>query len=348
MGSLAKQMLKKRARVAKKKTKTDLREVCRTPLFTLTLEDGTPLTRTQDKGDERVAVTWCFTTHEKATAQCEALAEEYTEPLKVTRDTTGSFLCSLLTHLAHTDVDFLLLDEQELPLTTIGVRLLDGEKWTSLLNQSRSYEGANLQLAQVVIDVLQAATPESAVVVETASYAELVQAIMGKHGSLPDVDLGIVWMFAASVAEGVEPVYLQVNQVEESDDQLTVGPLFFSNYQAATSWPRVLPQNIAENLANMKLHLIPYRGMGLLEEVNENFPTTTIEDQKPDVFLLDGGCLPMTLAGAKYTDELAYGDDKPERCFTTIAEESEAELRKASVLLSANALGIQIMNEAEG
>ena len=347
MGSLAKQMLKKRARIAKKKTKTDLREVCRTPLYTLTLEDGTPLTRTQEKGDERVAVTWCFTTHEKATEQCANLAEEYTETLKVTRDSAGSFLCSLLTHLAHTDVDFLLLDGQELPLTTIGARLLDEEKWTSLLNQSRSYEGANLQLAQVIIDVLQAATPESAVVVETASYAELVQALMGKNGSLPDVDLGVVWMFAASVSEGVEPVYLQVDQ-EEDDSKLTVGPLFFSNYQSATSWPRVLPQKIAENLANMKLHLIPYRGMGLLEEVNENFPTTTIEDQKPDVFLLDGGCLPMTLAGAKYTDELAYGEDKPERCFTTIAEENEAELRKASVLLSANALGIQIMNGAEG
>lgn len=350
MGSLAKKMLKQRARVAKKKAVTDLRSVGRTPLFTLAKADGTPLLRTVKRGGEDVTVTWCFTEHAKADTFCLSLAVEYDLPLTVTRLPAVDFLGSMMNHLAQADIDFLLFDgEIEFPLTTIAVRMADDEKWTGLLNKTREVPGANLLLVQVAMDVLQKANPPSAVAVETATYADLVQVLMGKKGRLPAPDLGIIWMLASSVAEGVEPVYLKLGSDSPdnvSGESLVIGPMFFDNYQHAMNWPKVLPPQVIAHLAEMTLNLVPYRAMGLLEEVNDNFPTATIDDRKPDVFLLNGGCLPMSLAGAKYTDELAYGDEKPPKTFATIAEEDgDVELRKASVLLLAAALDIEIVHD---
>ena len=188
----------------------------------------------------------------------------------------------------------------------------------------------------------------------TGNYADLVRMLMGKKGRFPAADLGMVWMLTSAVEGGEEPIFLKLAADSPryvAGEDLALGPMFFTSYQHALNWPKVLPPNVAFHFAEMKLGLMAYRAQGVLEEVNENFPTpeSTVEGNKPDVFLLDGGCLPMTLAGAKYTDELAYGDDKPERCFTTIAEESEIELRKATVMLLARSLGIQLLPmEAEG
>jgi hypothetical protein len=353
MGSLAKKMLKQQTRTANKKALNDLRSVGRSPLFLLVnAKNGAPLMRTVAKGDEPVVVTWCFTAHPKADAFLQSMADNEDfkdEEISISRLPADQFLGSLLNHLAQADIDYLLLDgETELPLTTIGVRLLDDEKWTGLLNKTRDV-GANLLLAQVVMDVLQAAHPPSAVVVETATYADLVRMLMGKNGRFPAPDLGICWMLASSVKDGVEPIFLKLTEGSPDNttgSDLAVGPMFFSDYRAALNWPKVLPVQLVAHLADLKLHLVPYRAMGLLEEVNENFPTATVDERKPDVFLIDGGALPMTKAGAVYTDFLAYGDDVPEKSFSTIAEESETELHKATVLLLAQHLGIRIVQEA--
>jgi len=348
VGNIAKQMLRKRMRETKRKTLSDIRLVGRTPLFILAKPDGTPLLRGKEKDGEAITLTWAFTTHEQADTFCTGLAEEYNEPVVIKRMPANDFLGALFHHLSQADIDYLILDgETELPLTTIGVKLLDkDDDWGLLLDKSRSAPNVNFMLAQVAMTVLQTAAPESAVAVETATYADLVRTLMGKRGHFPTVDLGIVWMLSSSVKGGTEPIFFRLTG--DSPDNVTgediaIGPMFFTSYQHAINWPRVLPEHIAKELAALRLWLIPYRAMGFLEEVNENFPTANVDGRKPDVFLLDGGCLPITLKGAKYTDELAYGDDKPAKTFTTIAEEDPVELRKATVTLLARALGIQLV-----
>ena len=292
----------------------------------------------------------CFTEHERADTFVKGLGDEYNEPLVIAEMDAAKFLGSLFHHLSQSDIDFLLLNgETELPLTTIGVRLMGDEgDWTLLLKTAREHPEINVLLAQVAITVLEAASGQPV----SGTYSDLVRSLLGKKGRFPAVDLGMVWMLTSATEGGEEPIFLKL--AEDSPDNvsgadLAIGPMFFTQYQYAFNWPKVLPPAVASHLAEMKLGLIAYRAMGLLEEVNDNFPTpnTTVDSRKPDVFLLDGGCLPMSLAGAKYTDELAYGDDKPEKCFTTIAEESELELRKATVMLLARSLGIELLPMAE-
>lgn len=348
MGSIAKQMLKRKAREAQKKALSDIRDVAKTPLFILAKPDGTPLLRGAEKGGEDITVTWAFVTHEKADTFCKKLGEEYTDPVVIQRMPAADFLGALFHHLSQADIDFLLLNgETELPLTTIGVKLLDkDEDWALLLDKSRKHPGVNFLLAQVAMTVLQTAAPESAVAVETATYADLVRVTLGKKGHFPTVDLGIVWMLSSAVENGSEPIFFKLTGASPDNptgEDLDIGPMFFTSYQHAISWPRVLPENVVKALSELKLWLIPYRAMNVLDEVNKNFPVANVDERKPDVFLLDGGCLPMTLKGAKYTDELAYGDEKPAKTFTTIAEEDPVELRKATVTLLARALGIQLV-----
>lgn len=345
MGSLAKKMLKQRARQAKKKALADLREVGKTPLFLLVGPSGAPLLESSVRKGETVVQTWCFTTYQQAQIFLVTRNDEG-NPLEIgttiNRLPAEQFLGSLLNHLAQADIDFLVLDgETEFPLTTIGVRLLDDENWTELLNHTRSVQ-ANLLLTRVCMDVLQAAHPPSAVVVETATYADLVRMLMGKKGHFPSPDLGIVWMLASSVAKGVEPLFIKLPQ-DEPNKELTVGPMFFTDYGHALRWPTVVPPQVAVHMADMALNLVPYRAMGLLEEVNDNFPTTSAE-YKPDMFLVDGGALPMTTAGAVFTDLLAYGETPPAESFITIANRGETELHKATVLLLAAHLGIRIVH----
>jgi hypothetical protein len=391
VGSRVKQMIKRKAREGVKKSRKDLRSVCRAPLFILATPDGRPLLREVEKGGERVTVTWCFTTPLQAEALAHTLGENYDEPITTARLPANEFLSSLLHHITQADIDFLILDEDtELPLSTMGVHLLDNERWTDLLNQTRrEMLPVNYLLITVVMDVLQAASPASAVVVETATYADLVHTLLGPKGRLPGADLGVVWMLSSAIEGGTEPIFLKLTEDSPdnvSDSDLAIGPMFFTNYHHALNWPKVLPPSVAVHLADLKLHLIPNRGMNLLHEVNDNFPTANITEErveecpeclgwddfagphegdvtaecptfydkcnclcttcqrKPvDVFLIDGGCLPMTLAGAQYTDELAYGEDKPEECFTTIAERDLQELRAATVQLLARTLGITLV-----
>ncbi len=376
MGSAGKQMMKRRLRENQKKRLAGVRGVGRAKVFILTKPDGTPLLRDDEKNGEGIVVTWCFTSHDRADTFVKGLAEEYNEPLVIAEMNASEFLGSLFHHLTQSDIDFLLLNgETELPLTTIGVRLISagkpvkeavrlltpgedptadeqaaGTDWARCLQTSRGNGAANILLAQVAIAVLEEASGAQV----PGTYADLVRMLMGKKGNFPTVDLGMVWMLTSAVEGGAEPIFLKLEADAEdnlTDTDLAIGPMFFTSYAYALNWPKVLPPNVAAHLAELKLGLIAYRAMGVLEEVNDNFPSpeSTVDDRKPDVFLLDGGCLPMSLAGAKYTDELAYGDDKPENTFTTIAEDSEIELRKATVTLLARSLGIQLVPmEAEG
>ena len=376
MGSAAKQMLKRRARDAQKKRLAGVRDLGRSSVFVLTKPDGTPLLRDTQKNGEDIVVTWCFTEHARADTFVQGLAEEYNEPLVIAEMKASEFLGSLFHHLSQSDIDLLLLDgETELPLTTIGVRLImadqpdrsaavpageeiseeeknPGTDWRGCLKASREATGLNILLAQVAITVLEKVNGQPM----TGTYADLVRMLMGKKGSFPAVDLGMVWMLTSAVEGGEEPIFLKLDADSPdnvSGADLAIGPMFFTAYSYALNWPKVLPPAVAAHLAELKLGLIAYRAMGVLEEVNDNFPSpeSTVDSRKPDVFLLDGGCLPMSLAGAKYTDELAYGDDKPERSFTTIAEDSELELRKATVMLLARSLGIELLpmtGEGEG
>jgi len=357
VGKLGKQIIKRKMREQAKLLRSGLRGAGHAQVAYLCTPLGAPLMRTEERGHTTVNVTWAFSCRDHRSEEPLALREQLVEEndgkeVGVSHNPVLRFIGDVLTHLTGSDLDILAMDgEREFPLTTIGVSVLGDEKWAKLLVDTRKSAPRNPLLCEVIRQVLITASPEDEVVITKASDEEITQLIVGKKErfALPGVDMGIIWMMT-SRAKGeehvdFEPIFLRLKDSSPdnpTEEDLAIGPLFFTHREHAMAWPQVLPPDIAVSLAKMDIHLEAYRSIAVLEEINQNFPVARVEEDQPDVFLLDGGCLPMTVAGARYTDERAYGEDKPERSFTTIAEESIRELQRAVVMLAAQAMGIQV------
>jgi len=355
VGNIAKQMLKQRLRSQQKQMRSSLRDIGRTKVYYPVRLNGSPVIAPLDRGDSAVQVAWIHRTMEDAEARSEKLSailgEAGTpEPLLADGMQVKEYLHAIFLHLMQADLDLLVMENQEIPLTTMGVKVLQDEGWKGYLQEARVNPLHNVLLMKAARAVLLWASPEDKdFLTDKVTDLELKELILGKRGILPAVDLGIVWMLSAPApgTDEVEPLFLKLKKDSPDNStgqDLAIGPFFFSTREHALQWAQVLPANIAEHFSKVDMILDAYRNVGVLDEINENFPTAQIESKSPDIILLDGGSLPVTKAGAQYTDERNYTEgERPERTFSTIFEEGGTEaLRSVVVYLAAQALGVRL------
>jgi len=331
----------------------DLKEIAEAPVFYFATEQGGIVFRGQSVSGRMVNVTYAFTSHGEAKTRADEYTAEWGEQVHVRTMPVGTFLSFLFHHLGQADIDIILTDgEKPLPLTTMGVNVIQDPLWAEYLEKSRKDPSKNVLLAKVARDLMASCGgPLALQVVASAEYGDLIRSITGqKRAILPTVDLGLVWFLTRQVftkdEDGndigtVEPIMLKITgkddhelhqEIEslgdsalDPEESIIVGPLAFTSRQAAFDWAKVLPPHIAIHLMGTNLMLSAEQTVEFLGQIPSQFPAYRVDDMAPDGFVFDGGVLPLTERGAAYVEsKINYKDfgfdETPERNWLTIAQ----------------------------
>lgn len=331
----------------RRQLRNTLKEVGEAPLFYFASETGAVVFRQQNVSGRLMNVTYGFTSHNEAKTRATEYQTEWDEEVHVRNMPVGTFLAFLFHHLSQADIDIVLTDgEKPLPLTTMGVNVLQDRLWGELLNKVRETPSKNVLLAKVARDLLMACAGQgSQLAVQGADYETLVRTITGqKRAVLPTVDLGLVWFLTTSVegTDEVEPAMLRITGKDDQDlhkqveslgesalaenEEVIVGPLCFSGREEALSWATLLPPHLAVHLmGNNSLMLTAERGTEFLAQIRDQFPAYRAEGADPDCFVFDGGTIPLTVLGAGYVEsKVNYQDlgfsEAPDRNWLTVAQ----------------------------
>lgn len=342
--------MKSRLKEMRRTQRSDLKSIAEFRCYFVATPNGSPATRVLNRNGRQVMVTWAFSTFSEAETNAKGLSEEYGLELTVQPMSVGAFLGNLYHHLFQADIDILVTDGGlELPLTTFGVNNVGGS-WSNLLEEARKDDSANPLLIEVARNMLKlVGGEESNLAVQGAPADELVRTLMGKRAVFPTVDLGIVWILSAEKDGRAEPVFIKAEGQEEFP--LIIGPLAFSGRDTASNWTRVLAPDFAAQLREMTLRLDGFRAHEFLQMGSGRFASFARmvgleEGLEPDVFLLDGGMLPLSVFGARFTESrIEYPEGhKPTQTWETVAlTKGDEHLRRISIRAAAHALGVQVV-----
>lgn len=345
--------LQSRLKEQRKNQRAELKDLAEFRCYYVATPTGNPASRVMHRDGKKGLTTWVFSSFQEAEDNARGLGEEYNLDLQVKPMSVGPFLGTLFNHLFQSDIDVLVTDGGvELPLTTFGVNFIGSEEWDNLLNEARQDDRKNPMLIRVIRDILtQVGGVENTIAVAAAPEEELVRLVMGKRNALPTVDLGIAWVLMSDETDRHEPVFIRVSG-EDGNPDLSIGPLVFSCREAADNWVKIIDPDFAAKLMMKQLRLDGIRSAEFLQMASDQFPTLAEAAgmTPPDIFLLDGGLLPLTLLGAEFTEaRIEYAEGHvPKDTWVSVAQARGVEtLRRLSVRAAANVLEVEVVEVPE-
>lgn len=334
-----------------------LREaVEKNPVYVPATESGKPVLRPIEIGGKTVMAAFAFQSLECCSGYATQFSEEGGPKLGIEAMPLAPYLGALLAHLEDEDIDVLVTDKWTYPLTTLGVDVMDSESsqedWTGLLEKSRTdVRRRNFVIMQVLRKVLGFFSNDPLLFSNEAHapMEEIIRLVAGKRGVLPGVDLGLIWILTSD--DG--PMFLRL-PATETEPELLIGPLAFTTRLGAAYYKEVLPADVVAKIGE-GARVTAIKAAQFIESMAEDFkeilPPTDPMPERPDLLVLDGGCLPLTTAGADFTEariERPEGQEAPKITWATYARDNgEEQLRRHALMMAAREVNVRLVAPPE-